>query len=328
MNTFLSYDNFLENTKYRINADKIKNLYLQNIKCLDDDKTQHFLSRLNLCYEDTSFDILKKSIDNQIILLEKFYTNYINNDISEITNIFLEKRKSINSYNEIPNDPWLKEIDKIAGFIGYSMLVELFNIISRLNMSAFINNDFLYNIENVIKLDSINHINQIYENPILFSSFPVMCVNMFYYTFTLNLIDLDENKFLSYIKPRIYNDTFNLDTKIYILTHIIIGKSHFYETSVNSLKYNWIFEFIDLNYETIIKTCKYDQVIEIGLIHLLCKNKNNYRNYKNYVISKIKNNFIQSPYTNNSDTLAQKLILSEHTNIIAILLLNEKKKKK
>ena len=107
--------------------------------------------------------------------------------------------------------------------------------------------------------------------------------------------------------------------KIYTLTHIIIAASEYYRYPVDYKRYNQITDYFRNNIDSILKRCKEDIIIEVGLSLLLVNDAypeiDRIRSFIQDRVNK-KSNIIHS--VNGSDDIP----LGEHRNIIAILLLD------
>jgi len=108
--------------------------------------------------------------------------------------------------------------------------------------------------------------------------------------------------------------------KIYILTHIVISTSSFYQYFANEEEVAWIIDYFEDNLDRILADTKPDIVAEVGISFLLAKRNNveSINKIRNYTIEHIddEHNMILSTEGDSS------LFFGEHRNILAIMLLN------
>lgn len=100
---------------------------------------------------------------------------------------------------------------------------------------------------------------------------------------------------------------------IYILTHIIIAASQFYEKNVS--QYAWISQFFAENIDEIIERTKIDIIAEVGLSIKLCQQQDKYHIATNKI-----NEHILNHYDFDRMLTPKYLIKKEHSNSIIMLL--------
>lgn len=62
------------------------------------------------------------------------------------------------------------------------------------------------------------------------------------------------------------------ENKLYVLTHIILANSQYYQHPVNRDDFAWIFDYFDTHIDIIISRAKADVVAEVGIAYLLLAN--------------------------------------------------------
>ena len=148
--------------------------------------------------------------------------------------------------------------------------------------------------------------------------------NQVYWLNNLNIADYRKafQKAVAETYPDVEDDklsTQQFENKIYTLTHIIIAASEYYRYQVNYKDYASIIDYFRLNVDTILKRCKEDVIIEVGLSLLLVDESfpeiEIIQTDINNKVDKSKN-MVLSNYGNS------KIAQGEHRNIIAILLLD------
>ena len=113
------------------------------------------------------------------------------------------------------------------------------------------------------------------------------------------------------------------ENKIYGLTHIILAGSQYYQYKINRDDFLWIFDYFDINVDTIISRAKADVIAEVGIAYLLSGDHSNpaLKNIKQGVARQfdITHNMIPS--------VEGDFVISSgsHRNVLAIMLLSSTK---
>jgi hypothetical protein len=334
MNNLATYQNLTNNLQigtYFKAADKIAEIYLSNLEELPKLKRQHFLSRLVKVYGENP-EWMSKIGDLSYWLakdVESIFDDYVlRGNYENSIESFINLRSTINTKTEAKqrgNDWILQNQEKSHLFMSYQEILMKTNIVFRLKGEYGFNAKILNEIRKWLIDNWESQINFIMENPEIFRFLPVQTINTFYYMDSLRWIDpvimnLKEVEFLSALKKEYsnLNDQIEFNNYLYALTHIVIGKSWFYEYKLPTYreKYSWIVDFFEVNENRIFNECISDIIIEIGVIFYICNEIQRTNRYKKYAISKIEKGIIPS----NTKT-ENEINSAEHTNILAIMLL-------
>ncbi len=323
MKYFKLYEDFRD---YGEAADRITDIYLNNLDSLPKMKQQHLLSRLEVVYQKKfpKLEMLGKWLAG---LTEERFKLYLV-DPSSAYDAFIESRVANNANakaKQIGNS-WVESIKAEASpFLAYLEILMCFNIIKRIRCEKFLTiesemRDWL--VDNFDKM-----IDFVIKNPKAFINIPVQSVNVFYYMKSLDLINRDimaekEGYFLFNLKST-YDGITKMDdiqfhNYLYALTHVIIGESWFYEKSLPTYKerYGWIIDFFDKNTSRILESTE-DIIAEIGVVYLICCENAAAEKYKSVMYDKISKYGWVLPLSgslNYSD--------GEHTNVLTIMLLH------
>lgn len=327
MEHFKKYRSFIQSKFDSSLADRIRDVYLENLDSMSDMKQQHFLSRLSKCYPNkwkSKIEELGKKMANQVTELS---IKYREGNFEGSIDSFLEARNSNNAHLEAKKkgNKWIeKNKIKAERFLSYLDLLMKFNIVHRLRCENRIND--IESTKNKLIEDWDSQVNWVINNPESFILIPVQSINVFYYMQSLkimdpNLIDQKEEIFLDALRNSYkdkLDDEITFNNYLYALTHVIIGKSWFYEYKMPDYrqKYRWIIDFFKNYQERIIAESTPDIIIEIGVVMLICNKIREAENYKKYTRSRISPKGYIEPL-NKTKGLGE----SEHTNILAIMLL-------
>jgi hypothetical protein len=335
MPNFTTYSSYLEKSEintFAIKADRIRDVYLNRLSELTDMKKQHFLSRLSKVYGnywDTQINDIAYSLAKEV---EELFEKYSNDDYQTSINNFINLRTTNNANVESKRrgNLWVEQNeDKTKKFLAYLEILMKTNIVHRLKSEYSFNAKILRSIKDWLIQNWEEQINFVIENPESFRMIPVQSVNVFYYMESLkwmnpDYIDEKEKIFLKSLRKSyegILSDSIEFNNYLYALTHIIIGKSWFYEYKLPTYreKYDWIVDFF-ISYENrLMKECLPDIVIEIGVVLHICNEIPRTYNYKKYTISKLNGEGIISNVENSEKE--SSLSVAEHSNILAIMLL-------
>lgn len=109
--------------------------------------------------------------------------------------------------------------------------------------------------------------------------------------------------------------------KIYTLTHIVIAASEYYRYPIYEERYSPVIDYFRNNIDNILRRCKEDIVIEVGL-SLLLVNEDfpEIEVIREHVLDKVDKKKKMIPSENGKSNFAQ----GEHRNIIAVLLFDWK----
>jgi hypothetical protein len=315
-------------------ADKIKDVYLNSLDDLPTFKKQHFLSRLSKVYGN-HWDPLISELGSEIAkYVENLYEEYSKGKFEKSIPEFLELRKDNNANSkakERGND-WVRENQEdCKKFLAYLDLLMKTNIVHRLKCENHFNSSKLKDIRNWLISNWEENVDFIIQNPKAFSMIPVQSINVFYYMESLkwmnpDTVDQKEKIFLEALKSEYESnltDPINFNNYLYALTHIIIGKSWFYENKIIDYhrKYDWILQFFFDNEERIQKKSTPDIIIEIGVVLLICNEIKRVESYKKYTMNKINQYGIIPSIKSNRDDGKIPISEAEHSNILAIMLL-------
>lgn len=310
-------------------ADKLKDIYFNHIESLSSEKTQYFLSRLSLCYSNINLSPIDIGMKENVKSLLKYFDTYTKFGPDKSGKMFLDARdgdSEINKIKIIGNKEGNKNIKKYSEFFTFSEIGRIFNIIHRLKKQDYLKSEDYENFKRYILENWLKIIEQTNEEH--FYWFPVQTINNFYYVKSLKLFPTElvnelEKKFLS----KMFNtfkdttDTLDFNRLLYAMTHVIIGDSWFYETSVESSNYGAIINFLKMNFNRIIKDGTNDIITEIGVVFLICNEFEEARKYKKYVVTQIgKDNLVEPKIPLKYNVLKDKIDSLEHTNILAIML--------
>jgi len=325
------YESLVE-FNYSKAADKIKEVYLNSIDELPPLKKQHFLSRLSKVYGnhwtgDIS-DVCKGLVKEVENLFDEYSIESYGKSISNFTNLRIAN--NADSESKKRGNSWVLENKKeTEKFLAYLEVLMLTNIIHRLKCENLFNSRKLEEIKNWLTSNWESNVDYILENPIAFKMIPVQSINVFYYMESLNLmnpdiIDKKESIFLNALKKEYgsnQKDLVDFNNYLYALTHIIIGKSWFYENKLPDYrsKYGWILDFLFNNEKRIQSECTPDIVIEVGVILLICNEIRKSESYKRYTYSRINDEGIIPPL--DKEKSKDSIRIAEHSNILAIMLL-------
>lgn len=331
---FLYVYSLNENIKseYSKAADRIKDVYLNNMNKLSYIKKQHFLSRLSKVYGNNWNSDVTFMCKKMITEVENLFLDYSTGSYEKSIYNFIDLRIGNNaddSSKKRGND-WVlenkKDTKKVLAFLEILMKT---NIIHRLKCENLFDPDKLRDIKSWLISNWEKNIDYIIENPISFKMIPVQSINIFYYMESLNwinpdIIDEKEKIFLETFKGEYKTNTkesVDFNNYLYALTHIIIGKSWFYEIKIPEYreKYDWIIEFLSNNEKRIQDECTPDIVIEIGVVFLICNEIEKAESYKKYAFGRLNDDGIIP--TLNKDDIKNTIEIAEHSNILAIMLL-------
>jgi len=114
-------------------------------------------------------------------------------------------------------------------------------------------------------------------------------------------------------------EDFEYQNKIYGLTHFILVESDYYQKWVSKKKFEWILDYFYLNINQIIKRTNSDIIAEVGLCFMLCRSKQDkiLKKVKEYLAKEFNSDLGYIPRGERKE-----LGISEHTNIIAYMVLN------
>ncbi|MDR9826658.1 DUF3541 domain-containing protein [Vibrio sp. FNV 38] len=111
-----------------------------------------------------------------------------------------------------------------------------------------------------------------------------------------------------------------LMNKIYGMTHIILADSEYYQKSIESEKYPWIFDYFRNNIEQILTTTKEDVIAEVGVCFLLAGLVNDPVVTKTREAIRAAVDLQQGMIP--STTGSFEFVYGEHRNVLAIMLLD------
>jgi len=162
-----------------------------------------------------------------------------------------------------------------------------------------------FNDENLIKFYGTQLLNRAYE---LNKLGVLNIINEFLKKYKKIFMEVDDNEL---------NDL-EFKNKIYGLTHIVINESDYYQKWASKKKLKWVLDYFYENIDKIIKKTNSDIIAEVGLCFMLCRDKQNkiLKKVKDYLVKEFDNNLGYIPRDNK-----KKLGISEHTNIIAYMVL-------
>lgn len=332
MPNFTTYSSYLERSEinsFAIKADKIRDVYLNRMSELSDMKKQHFLSRLSKVYGnhwDIQINEIAYSLAKEV---EDLFEEYSNGEYQRAIDNFIELRTkdAAKLDSKDRGNEWIKSNEeRTKKFLAYLELLTKTNIVMRLKSEYSFNVKKLKEIRNWLMQNWDEQIDFVIENPESFRMIPVQAINVFYYMESLKWINSDyvnerEEKFIKSLRKSYegtLSDPIEFNNYLYALTHIIIGKSWFYEYKLPTYrgKYGWIIDFFFTHENRLMKECIEDIVIEIGVVLHICNETSRTINYKKYTINKLNRDGI---IPNEEDSLS----VGEHSNILAIMLLRE-----
>lgn len=327
MEHFKKYRSFIQSKSDSSLADGIKDVYLNNLDSMSSMKKQHFLSRLSKCYQNkwrSTIEELGKELASRVTELS---VEYREGKFKGSVDSFLDARNSNNAHLDAKKkgNKWVeKNKEGAEKFLAYLDLLMKFNIVHRLKCEKWLND--LESTKTKLIEDWDSQVDWVIENSEAFRLIPVQSVNVFYYMQSLkimdpNLVDEKEKIFIEALRSSYegkLEDEITFNNYLYALTHVIIGKSWFYEYKMPDYrqKYGWIIDFFKNHRERIIAESTPDIIIEIGVVMLICNKIREADHYKKYTRSKIGPKGYIEPLNKTKGPEE-----SEHTNILAIMLL-------
>ena len=166
-------------------------------------------------------------------------------------------------------------------------------------------------------------------DPEMLNSWAAQLANQVYYLKQIGEQDVEAifiNSFRKTLPDS--NDTQMSDlaykNKIYGLTHIVIAASQYYQKPIKEEDFQWIFDYYRKNIDMIIQRTNHDITAEVGLNFLLADLDNDHtlKKIQKHVIAKIDPELSIVPSGSGIIGLEKKLGVAEHSNVLAIMLLD------
>ena len=294
-------------------SQKIIDTYTIRLTELEPHKQRHFLYRaLKIDNRKKLREQFKKIKENTKKEKRKII-NYLKNSLKlekeNLKNLVNYKIKKINDKKKL--EQWKKYI---SVYTYHSILWSLYYIKTlRIKFPSF--------FKEKLKKRGAKQIDIILSNPLFIKFAVVSAVNCIYHS--KNLLNFDKEKqFLDLFRKIFKNENKKWDdllftNYIYGLTHIIIGASKFYTNKVSGK--NWILREFKKYEKEIYEKLTLDINIEVALCYKLCSFK------ENEFVNKIKKRLIKNFDIKDGYIKREKdndFSFAEHTNAIALLLLN------
>ena len=313
-----SQQDAISDLEYQTCARKIKSKYDAKAYQLKPSKAAHMGMRLWRNYDDSKYKFL---------LLQGI--NYASNSLDKLVENGLDSF-SLESYVHKKNLSYKGTTEKkrlrkrtLERFPSYRLIcTQILRHVARLNelgLSHEHNEDFIRLIENY-------DFKTVFEDGEMIRAWGAQLANQVVWLHDLGIYDY-RNLFRKAVKLTYPKDRDSLlskqqfENKIYTLTHIIIGASGYYRYNVDYNQFADIVDYFRNNIDYIIKTCKEDVVIEVGLSLLLVNEEYPEINLiKTHIYNKVDKKDRMVLSTTGKSNFAQ----GEHRNIIAILLLDWK----
>jgi len=315
--------------------EKIVSTYNKVLPQLSASKQQHFRSRLYKIYGTQN---LLNSL--QTDTFNEFYTSILEQINGKISLDFKKKYKLDSPIQRQANKALFihKNIEFCKPFLEYLSILMKYNVIYRYKKDEDLDNDFKTKVNSILDKNFAYYFETVTNNKDFLLNMPVQGINLLYWysnipnSKNINIIECEKKLFKSiqdfYTNDLIKKDNLMFLNYLYTLTHIIIGKSWFYEYKVDPNDINWIYiEFEKYNKE-IFDSKEDDIIAEIGVCFALSKNPkiDLINQYQEYIVKKIDPVYNYLPSGKYSIGSFKDLNLSEHRNILTILLLSNMQK--
>ena len=115
------------------------------------------------------------------------------------------------------------------------------------------------------------------------------------------------------LEERILEREYKFKSVIYIMTHLIINKSNYYEQFAKGC--DWVLSFFSRYLDRIIEKTTTDILAEVGLCYRLCQEEKNQPKQYDMIIQRLKDRFDSSKLQDR-----EFLINHEHPNSILMML--------
>lgn len=308
---------------------KIINTYTPILPQFTNSKQQHFRSRL---YKISGDKNLLNTLQNDTF---NTFTESIKNSLEGKRELDLDTRYKLDAPIERQkkrNQFIHNNIDFCKPFLEYLDVLMEYNIIHRYKKSQDLDNTLKSDIHRFLNEKFQYYFNSVITNPEFLLNIPVQVVNLVYWYIhiphTVNSTILEKKLFKAVQKtytPDIVKSKEVLFLNyLYTLTHIIIGKSWFYEYKIDTSNIKWIYDEFNLYQKQIFATEEDDIIAEIGLCYSLDINPEiqTIARYQAYIAKKINSEYNYLPSGKYPVGSFEDLNLSEHRNILTILLLS------
>ncbi len=305
----------------------IQNTYLTHLAILPKTKQQHFLSRL---YKITGKKPLLKSIQKDAF--DYFSDKLLYFQIHHHLEIDFENRFPLQA--PIPrqqvrnvfihsNQVFFREL-----FIYLDVLMA-FNVIHRYKRDHLLPSQLKYEVQSYLDQHFTRFFEELLSNPQYLHNTPVQVINILYWYLHLpnnSLVGTEEARMQASVEQAYQTiDSTNsvlFLNYLYTLTHIIIGQSWFYEYTLNQTQSQWIYSIFDRHIQAIFETKEPDIIAEIGVCYCLQKEANQdiIHTYQEEVSQYVNTSTGYIPSESLPLNSTEDIILSEHRNILAIML--------
>lgn len=303
--------------------------YLDFLYKLPETKQQHFLSRLYKITGEKSY--LTGIQEDAYTLFSQKLASF-----SESGTLDIDMNHRFNIKAKIPRqrvrNEYIHNHKEVFGPIFvYLDVLMAFNVIHRYHMEDSLDPSLYSHIQTFLDEGFSKHFELFLSSPEYVLNTPVQVINILYWYYHLpsNKLKGDEEERLEKYIINSYQSS-NLNQEIlflnylYTLTHVIIGKSWFYEYKVDLSESNWIYSFFTKNKDTIFQTKEPDIIAEIGVCYCLQKTQSVkiIESYQSEIIQYFNENQLYIPTGSFDIGSDEDLILGEHRNILAIMLLS------
>jgi len=311
--------------------EKIVSTYNQVLPQFGESKQQHFRSRLYKIYGTKN---LLNSLQNDTF--NEFYTS-IFEQINGKRALDLKERYKLDSPIQRQANKALfihKNIEFCQKFIEYLSILMKYNVIYRYKKDKDLDNEFKTKVNSILDKDFGYYFETVINNKDFLLNMPVQVINLLYWysnipnSKNIDIIECEKKLFESiknfYSSELIKKDNLIFLNYLYTSTHIIIGKSWFYEYKVDSKDIEWIYIEFEKYDKEIFDSKEDDIIAEIGVCFALSKNPKIDRisRYQEYIVKNIDPVYNYLPSGKYPVGLFEDLNLSEHRNILTILLLS------
>ena len=302
--------------EYQMAAAKIKLKYENNAYKLSPSKAGHMAMRLWRNYNDDSYKyLLLQGINKAATSLDKLVE--IGLDSLSLSNYV---RKSNDSYNANTTKKRLRR-ETFKDYPEYRLIcTKILRHVARLHELGLQHKDHFQFLELLNQYD----FEKVFTDEQMIRAWGAQLANQVYWLNDLGLGDW-RRSFAKAVEE-VYAPEKDLtisdqqfENKIYTLTHIIIAASGYYKRVVTSVEYQTIINYFKKNVEEILKRCKEDVIIEVGLCLLLTNQAHEELGLIREYIYKQVNTTHHMILSKNGNA---KFSQGEHRNIIAILLLD------
>jgi hypothetical protein len=308
---------------------RIINTYTPLLPQFTESKQQHFRSRL---YKISGDKNLLATLQNDTFTT---FTESIKNSLEGKRELDLDSRYKLDApiaRQRKRNQFIHNNIDFCKPFLEYLDVLMEYNIIHRYKKSQDLDDQLQSDIHIFLNEKFQYYFDKVTTNPEFLLSIPVQVINLLYWYINIpNNVNSDilESQLFKAVQKTYTPDIINSDevlflNYLYTLTHIIIGKSWFYEYKVDSSNIEWIYSEFSTYQEQIFATKEDDIIAEIGLCYTLniTPETQIITIYQEYIAEKINNEYNYLPSGKYPIGSFEDLNLSEHRNILTILLLS------